>query len=622
MYCLNCGFEIMEGAKFCSECGTRVPQKEPIVLTNHKEEMEKVIRELKKKVWYYFVDLKPEGPFTEEELTRLFDDGTIKASTEIWHIESDEAIPYIKKDSFVLEKETSEEAESSQDASVEEAFVEEDKPVDQEIVEQMEEVQPDNEDTTVIEIEKTEQPEETEIVTEDIEEDVDQTVQTESEEVSVETVEQSIQIYEDEDSGIVEAEEETPSEEIEEEVSPTYEAEQSTEGDTAIILTETNQDVFEEIELSDEENWEAKSEVLEDNLDLTEEAESEIDHQAIQEEAKWYYVDAANNRQGPVTDTVFHALIDEGIIHEMTYIWTPGMNTWLFLKDSDQYASQTNHQKEPEEAEVFGVDQYWEEEPDSDDYYAATQSEPEKKPVEENWYYVDRMNNRQGPLSTNAIRSLIKEGTIHERTYLWTSGMAGWELMKNTDFYQPEPEASKDWYYIDSAKVRQGKFSDAEMDQFLSQGVITEKTYVWKAGMTQWALLKDTALSRGDKASISQDDDEPWFYRGRDNSRVGPFTASEMEELLSRGTINYQTDVWKRGMSNWKPLSSALRVSKPTHREVEWYVQMHGQTMGPYPESTVIQMLRNNEINGRTYVWSAGMQDWQQLKNTSIPKSK
>lgn len=83
MYCVNCGFEIMEGSKFCSECGTRVVQKEPIVLTNHKEEMEKVIRELKKKVWYYFVDLKPEGPFTEEELTQLFDDGTIKASTEI-----------------------------------------------------------------------------------------------------------------------------------------------------------------------------------------------------------------------------------------------------------------------------------------------------------------------------------------------------------------------------------------------------------------------------------------------------------------------------------------------------------------------------------------------------------
>ena len=613
MYCVNCGFEIMEGSKFCSECGTRVVQKEPIVLTNHKEEMEKVIRELKKKVWYYFVDLKPEGPFTEEELTQLFDDGTIKASTEIWHIESDEAIPYIKKDSYAADKTASEQAELSEGPSTEE--VSETEPVEENyeeqiVIEQMEEEQPDNENTTVIEIETTEQPDEN------------------TSEPTEDTV-QSVQIYED--TVVEEIEDATVSDETSKDTElsdPDLDTKDAKDEDTVIVLTEaethTEDIAFEDAEPSDkdynEDNWEAESEVFEDNQDVMEKTESQAENQPVEEEAKWYYVDAANNRQGPVTDTVFHALMDEGIIHEMTYIWTPGMNTWVFLKDSDQYASQTNTQ---EDAEVFGVDQYWEEEPDSEDNYSVQESEPEKKPVEENWYYVDRMNNRQGPLSRDAIQSLIKEGVIHDRTYLWTSGMSGWELMKNTDFYQPEPEQSKDWYYIDSARVRQGKFSDAEMDQFLSNGTITESTYVWKAGMAQWALLKDTALSKGEKVSASQgDDDEPWFYRGRDNSRVGPFTAAELEELLNRGTINYQTDVWKRGMSNWKPLSSTQLANKPTRQGVEWYVQMHGQTMGPYPESTVIHMLRNNEINGRTYVWCAGMQDWEQLKNTSIPKAK
>jgi hypothetical protein len=42
-----------------------------------------------------------------------------------------------------------------------------------------------------------------------------------------------------------------------------------------------------------------------------------------------------------------------------------------------------------------------------------------------------------------------------------------------------------------------------------------------------------------------------------------------------------------------------------------WYLAINGQEQGPMSEEEVVEKLKQGEINGETYAWSEGMQDWQ-----------
>jgi predicted Zn finger-like uncharacterized protein len=47
--------------------------------------------------------------------------------------------------------------------------------------------------------------------------------------------------------------------------------------------------------------------------------------------------------------------------------------------------------------------------------------------------------------------------------------------------------------------------------------------------------------------------------------------------------------------------------------DVEWYVLVGGKQRGPMGAPSVIEMLTNNEIDKRTYVWRDGMEAWERL---------
>src|SRR5206468_4013020 len=44
-----------------------------------------------------------------------------------------------------------------------------------------------------------------------------------------------------------------------------------------------------------------------------------------------------------------------------------------------------------------------------------------------------------------------------------------------------------------------------------------------------------------------------------------------------------------------------------------WYVLVSGQQMGPLEATHVAKMLRNREVDKRTYAWRDGMGDWVRL---------
>jgi uncharacterized membrane protein len=62
------------------------------------------------------------------------------------------------------------------------------------------------------------------------------------------------------------------------------------------------------------------------------------------------------------------------------------------------------------------------------------------------------------------------------------------------------------------------------------------------------------------------------------------------------------------------PLPPKEIVTYPMLGNGSWYIVVDGRETGPMSEEDVVERLESGEINGDTYAWSEGMQDWQRTR--------
>ena len=80
MYCKNCGHEISDDAKFCSNCGTKV---EVEVEEDIIEPIE-VVDKTQAKEWYYVENNDSKGPFCESDMKGFMDSGILTGNSFVW----------------------------------------------------------------------------------------------------------------------------------------------------------------------------------------------------------------------------------------------------------------------------------------------------------------------------------------------------------------------------------------------------------------------------------------------------------------------------------------------------------------------------------------------------------
>lgn len=60
---------------------------------------------------------------------------------------------------------------------------------------------------------------------------------------------------------------------------------------------------------------------------------------------------------------------------------------------------------------------------------------------------------------------------------------------------------AKEWYYVENNDSK-GPFSESEMKSFISSGILTGNSFVWKTGMQDWQRLKNTELAGNETVHV------------------------------------------------------------------------------------------------------------------------
>lgn len=121
-------------------------------------------------------------------------------------------------------------------------------------------------------------------------------------------------------------------------------------------------------------------------------------------------------------------------------------------------------------------------------------------PVKE-WYYVSN-NDSKGSFSIEEMKAKITSGEINGSTLVWKASMKDWERLENTELNEfISTSSSNDWYYVENNDSK-GPFSESEMKSFISCGILTGNSFVWKTGMQDWQRLKNTELAGNETVHV------------------------------------------------------------------------------------------------------------------------
>lgn len=146
---------------------------------------------------------------------------------------------------------------------------------------------------------------------------------------------------------------------------------------------------------------------------------------------------------------------------------------------------------------------------------------------EEQWFYLDD-GSSNGPFRRESMLELYRSGFINTKTLVKSDRMLSWvpilestlgeEIMHIQPEVQPaskKEEPNQYWYYADHSS-RFGPFTDQEMLDLLENGRINGSTYIWKEGMSDWTLLRDTPLRAWIRETDHADTAEYDRFSGRD----------------------------------------------------------------------------------------------------------
>lgn len=167
------------------------------------------------------------------------------------------------------------------------------------------------------------------------------------------------------------------------------------------------------------------------------------------------------------------------------------------------------------------------------------------------------------------------------------------------------------WYYVDKGQSR-GPFDEELFEEMAANGTIGGKTYIWKPGMENWALLEDTDFGKSLIQARSQAESQ------EQDAAADPLAS--LEEKNRRAREQEDSLYFQQNARTDSVQEASAEPDVQDAAGSEWFYVQNSRSSGPYADEVMGQFVRNGLIDANTYVWKEGMSDWQHLGNTALSR--
>lgn len=152
------------------------------------------------------------------------------------------------------------------------------------------------------------------------------------------------------------------------------------------------------------------------------------------------------------------------------------------------------------------------------------------------------------------------------------------------------------WYYVDGSE-RVGPVDESKLESLVKSGHLTEESYVWKKGFTNWTKLKD--VSELSHLLVVDEEEIPSFE----------VSGNDFPPIIDQGGSAPSFTFENLGPKD-KVISIKIGIDRGGS-EVEY---------GPYTLEELKKAFHENRINEKTLCFIPGMKEWIFLSD--IPKFK
>eukprot|EP00939_MAST-03C_sp_MAST-3C-sp1_P005068 g5068.t1 len=214
------------------------------------------------------------------------------------------------------------------------------------------------------------------------------------------------------------------------------------------------------------------------------------------------------------------------------------------------------------------------------------------------WFYLDSQKRRRGPLSTSAIRELLKSEFIKIDSYVWNQDMSEWKRAcqvstlqevilrgsaksgrgvtaaktgQSYTFGSKERDAARKaaaaaaasqamYYYLDSQRRQRGPVAGTTLRALFSSGALRSRTYVWKKGFSKWIPLDEVAELR--HLFVHAESSAPTQASSKAAKTRTTMPKKSKSSQPSSGNVAKETSDTTTSSSNTEPTAAAIKLAR------------------------------------------------------------
>ncbi len=291
-----------------------------------------------------------------------------------------------------------------------------------------------------------------------------------------------------------------------------------------------------------------------------------------------WYIAVEGNRLGPFPADQLTELAKEGKLEPETLVWRKGMSAWLPARDV------------PEVQPLLGSGTT-----ESAGTQADTTPAPAEKPAVTSGWFVAEGGTKLGPMTSDKIEALAREGRLEPDSLVWRKGMPQWKAAKEVSEMadalaarpdaaaaaaepeqepapageqpepKPEPAAGPRWY-IAYESERIGPFSEEDLPGLLAEKKLAPGSLVWRKGMSAWKRAMEIPELDGILAAApapAPASDTSWESEGEaeePEAAARPEDAAKeaaaVEDIISRIADNLEAETEPAGSEAWASAGS------------------------------------------------------------------